>query len=210
MAAVTASIVSTSYPVIRAEFAARAAEPRRSWNPRNPLPSVTKNRETTSRRFHNEINKGETRLSLHERTGPTYVKPKGGAPKGNTNALKHGQYSADAQARRAKVQTLLRSTRELIERLEALRVLHVALGLPTRTIEYVTIRITRTDNGWSGVRRCNSVIADASPEQSNRCRKPARRTRPKRSQSPVQVRESAAPAHSVRVLWGHRRRHGHG
>jgi hypothetical protein len=37
-----------------------------------------------------------------------------GAPKGNKNAWKHGQYSAEAMARRRDIAELLRTTRELI------------------------------------------------------------------------------------------------
>ena len=36
-----------------------------------------------------------------------------GAPKGNTNALKHGRYTAEAIARRRDIASLLRSMRRL-------------------------------------------------------------------------------------------------
>jgi uncharacterized protein YjcR len=37
-----------------------------------------------------------------------------GAPKGNKNAFKHGQYSGEAIARRREVAALLRAMRELV------------------------------------------------------------------------------------------------
>ena len=39
-----------------------------------------------------------------------------GAPKGNRNALKHGRYTAEAIAERRHVRWLLRSARELVNR----------------------------------------------------------------------------------------------
>lgn len=39
-----------------------------------------------------------------------------GAPKGNRNALRHGQYSAEAIAVRDRISALLRATRQLVEK----------------------------------------------------------------------------------------------
>lgn len=63
--------------------------------------STSQKRGSTSGRFPNEIN------------GPSYVKPKGGAPKGNRNALRHGAYSAESIAFRARIRAFLRRNREL-------------------------------------------------------------------------------------------------
>jgi hypothetical protein len=41
-----------------------------------------------------------------------------GAPRGNTNALKHGRYSAEAIARRREIAALLRCMRQLVERVD--------------------------------------------------------------------------------------------
>ena len=41
--------------------------------------------------------------------------PGSGAPRGNTNALKHGRYSAMAIARRRYVRNLIRESRRLAE-----------------------------------------------------------------------------------------------
>jgi glucans biosynthesis protein len=40
-----------------------------------------------------------------------------GAPRGNTNALKHGAYTREALARRAQIRTLLREARKLLREL---------------------------------------------------------------------------------------------
>jgi hypothetical protein len=40
-----------------------------------------------------------------------------GAPEGNTNALKHGAWSAEARAWRRRVRELLREARELVEKM---------------------------------------------------------------------------------------------
>jgi uncharacterized protein YjcR len=40
---------------------------------------------------------------------------KAGAPKGNTNALKHGYYTRDAIERRKYLRELMRESRETIE-----------------------------------------------------------------------------------------------
>jgi hypothetical protein len=81
--------------------------------------SSARNGRTTSRRFSNEI------------SGPSYAKPKGGAPKGNKNALKHGCYSAMFLARRARFRALRRSTRELIAWMKAEYALRRVLDAPT-------------------------------------------------------------------------------
>ena len=41
-----------------------------------------------------------------------------GAPRGNTNARKHGFYTAEAIAERRELAALLRSMRELVEEVE--------------------------------------------------------------------------------------------
>ncbi len=42
------------------------------------------------------------------------TKSKGGAPKGNSNALKHGRYTGDMRARRREVTALIRRVRATI------------------------------------------------------------------------------------------------
>jgi hypothetical protein len=42
------------------------------------------------------------------------LKNRGGAPKGNSNALKAGVYAGETLARRAKVRAMVRHARELI------------------------------------------------------------------------------------------------
>ncbi len=42
---------------------------------------------------------------------------KAGAPKGNTNALKHGRYTKEAITRRRYIRELIRDSRETIEAL---------------------------------------------------------------------------------------------
>jgi hypothetical protein len=41
-----------------------------------------------------------------------------GAPKGNTNALKHGRYTVEALAKRREIAARLRAMRQLIERVD--------------------------------------------------------------------------------------------
>ncbi len=41
--------------------------------------------------------------------------PGNGAPKGNSNALRHGRYTAEAIAMRREMRALLRRSRELME-----------------------------------------------------------------------------------------------
>jgi hypothetical protein len=43
--------------------------------------------------------------------------PGSGAPRGNTNALKHGHYTRDAIAERKSIQSLLRESRALIAKI---------------------------------------------------------------------------------------------
>lgn len=50
-----------------------------------------------------------------------------GAPRGNKNAVKHGQYTREAIEERRQLQTLLRQSQELIEQLAA-----AATDLPTK------------------------------------------------------------------------------
>jgi hypothetical protein len=44
--------------------------------------------------------------------------PGSGAPRGNTNALKHGRYTREAIEERRQVRTLLRQARMLLQRIE--------------------------------------------------------------------------------------------
>jgi hypothetical protein len=44
--------------------------------------------------------------------------PSPGAPLGNTNALRHGRYSAEAIAQRREVAAMLRSMKKLIEEVD--------------------------------------------------------------------------------------------
>lgn len=46
-------------------------------------------------------------------------KSKGGAPKGNKNALRHGRHTAELRARRARLADLRRSARAVIAQVEA-------------------------------------------------------------------------------------------
>lgn len=52
---------------------------------------------------------GKTRCRMHGGAAGS------GAPKGNQNALKHGQYTAEARAFQAHLRDLLREGRKLIE-----------------------------------------------------------------------------------------------
>ncbi len=45
-------------------------------------------------------------------------KHRGGAPKGNSNARKHGGFSVTARARRAKIEALIAETEEIIRFIE--------------------------------------------------------------------------------------------
>jgi hypothetical protein len=44
--------------------------------------------------------------------------PGSGAPRGNTNALKHGRYTREAIEERRQVRALLRQARMLLQRIE--------------------------------------------------------------------------------------------
>ena len=44
--------------------------------------------------------------------------PSPGAPKGNTNAVKHGRYTAEAVARRREVTALLRMMTDLVKEMD--------------------------------------------------------------------------------------------
>jgi hypothetical protein len=61
-----------------------------------------------------------------------------GAPKGNTNAFKHGLYSAEAVANRRKVGELLRAARKLVRGqreaggIAALVAIAISIGGPAR------------------------------------------------------------------------------
>jgi hypothetical protein len=121
---------------------ARRVDRHRCSGRKTPPPPNRENRGTTSRRFPNENN------------GPSYRKPRGGAPRGNTNALKHGYFSAANAARRVEVQALLNATRELIAQMEATRALVIASGLATRTVRYVS---THSYADGSGSKRVSTV-----------------------------------------------------
>jgi hypothetical protein len=55
-----------------------------------------------------------------------------GAPKGNLNAVKHGDYTKAALAKRAKLRLLIQEGRELLDRLEELDGLTLRPGSPAR------------------------------------------------------------------------------
>jgi hypothetical protein len=44
--------------------------------------------------------------------------PASGAPRGNTNALKHGLYTRQAMAERQQVRKLMRQSRELLQKMK--------------------------------------------------------------------------------------------
>lgn len=89
-----------------------------------PSPPCRKNLGTTSGHSANKIN------------GFTGAKPRGGAPKGNSNAFKHGRYAKAFLARRAEVSAILRTTRTVRALIAAERAKRRFLGLPTHTMAY--------------------------------------------------------------------------
>lgn len=112
------SVHPASSPVV----GVRPVDSRPGAGRKGPPPPCRENCGTTSGRFPNEIK------------GPSYPKPRGGAPKGNTNALKHGRYAGALLARRAWARGLVRSTNALAAWIRAER---KALGLPTHSLEYL-------------------------------------------------------------------------
>lgn len=73
----------------------------------NPaLSKKRKNSKTTSGRSPNRI------------IGLEKSKPKGGAPRGNLNALKNGRYTAARRARRKEISKILSHTRALLRNLK--------------------------------------------------------------------------------------------
>jgi len=100
------------------------------------------------------------------------VKPRGGAPKGNLNALKHGYTTAARLARQAEVRALLRSTRELMAAMKAQYALRVAMRVPTRSAEYVftiqnedgSIRRWRTTMVFSGRHPISKTVENLTIE----------------------------------------------
>lgn len=73
-----------------------------------PPPPFRKNAKTTSRRFSSE-NKGLIK-----------AKSKGGAPRGNRNALKTGRHTREMREMRCRVRSLLNDSRKLLDSLGSL------------------------------------------------------------------------------------------
>ena len=77
------------------------------------LPRCQAMAKSTSRRCGNPAMKGKRVCYIHGGKSP-------GAPKDNTNALKHGRYTAEAIERSYNLRMLLKHSKELIKRIGGL------------------------------------------------------------------------------------------